>query len=41
MSTNDQQFATVFVAVLGILAVLAIILYFVAGSLTEDSYNFV
>lgn len=36
MSTNDQQFATVFVAVLGILGVLAIILYFVAGYLTED-----
>lgn len=36
MSSNDKQFATVFVAVLGILAVLAIILYFVAGYLTED-----
>ncbi len=40
MSTNDQQFATVFVAVLGILAVLAIILYFVAGSLTEDMSSY-
>ena len=36
MSTNDKQFATVFVAVLGALAVLAIILFFVAGYLTED-----
>ncbi len=36
MSANDKQFATVFVAVLGILAVLAIILYFIAGYLTED-----
>ena len=30
MSNNDKQFATVFVAVLGALAVLAIILYFLA-----------
>lgn len=36
MSTNDKQFATFFVAVLGALAVLAIILFFVAGYLTED-----
>jgi cytochrome c5 len=36
VSTNDKQFATVFVAVLGALAVLAIILFFVAGYLTED-----
>jgi cytochrome c5 len=36
VSSNDKQFATVFVAVLGILAVLAIILYFIAGYLTED-----
>ena len=33
MSNNDKQFATVFVAVLGALAVLAIILYFLAGML--------
>lgn len=33
MSHNDKQFATVFVAVLGALAVLAIILYFLAGML--------
>ncbi|MEN8106720.1 MAG: cytochrome c5 family protein [Pseudomonadota bacterium] len=36
MSNNDKQFATVFVAVLGALAVLAIILYFIAGMLTSD-----
>jgi len=33
VSHNDKQFATVFVAVLGALAVLAIILYFLAGML--------
>ena len=33
MSHNDKQFATVFVAVLGALAVLAMILYFLAGML--------
>jgi cytochrome c5 len=33
VSNNDKQFATVFVAVLGALAVLAIILYFLAGML--------
>ena len=36
MSSNDKQFATVFVAVLGILGILAIILYFIAGYLTAD-----
>lgn len=40
MSTNDKQFATVFVAVLGALAVLAIILFFVAGYLTEDMASY-
>ena len=40
MSSNDKQFATVFVAVLGILAVLAIILYFIAGYLTEDMASY-
>ena len=36
MSHNDKQFATVFVAVLGALAVLAIILFFIAGYLTKE-----
>lgn len=36
MSHNDKQFATVFVAVLGALAVLAIILFFIAGHLTKE-----
>jgi cytochrome c5 len=36
VSTNDKQFATVFVAVIGALAVLAIILYFLAGVLSEE-----
>ncbi len=36
MSHNDKQFATVFVVVLGALAVLAIILFFIAGSLTKE-----
>ena len=36
MSHNDKQFATVFVAVLGALAVLAIILYFLAGMVSQD-----
>jgi cytochrome c5 len=40
VSNNDKQFATVFVAVLGILAVLAIILYFIAGYLTEDMASY-
>jgi mono/diheme cytochrome c family protein len=40
VSSNDKQFATVFVAVLGILAVLAIILYFIAGYLTEDMASY-
>jgi cytochrome c5 len=40
VSSNDKQFATVFVAVLGILGVLAIILYFIAGYLTEDMASY-
>lgn len=36
MSHNDKQFATVFVAVLGALTVLAIILFFIAGYLTRE-----
>jgi cytochrome c5 len=36
VSHNDKQFATVFVAVLGALAVLAIILYFLAGMLSKE-----
>jgi cytochrome c5 len=36
LSNNDKQFATVFVAVLGALAVLAIILFFIAGYLTKE-----
>ena len=36
MSHNDKQFATVFVAVLAGLAILAVILYLIAGYLTED-----
>ena len=36
MSHNDKQFATVFVAVLGALAVLAIILYFLAGMVGSE-----
>lgn len=40
MSTNDKQFATVFVTVLGLLSVLAIVLYFVAGYLTEDMASY-
>ncbi|MDH3900672.1 MAG: c-type cytochrome [Gammaproteobacteria bacterium] len=40
MSANDKQFATVFVAVLGILGVLAIVLYFIAGYLTEDMASY-
>jgi cytochrome c5 len=40
VSSNDKQFATVFVAVLGILAVLAIVLYFIAGYLTEDMASY-
>ncbi len=36
MSHNDKQFATVFVAVMGFLAVLAIILFFIAGYLTKE-----
>lgn len=36
MSHNDKQFATVFVVVLGALSVLAIILFFIAGSLTKE-----
>ena len=40
MSANDKQFATVFVAVLGILGVLAIVLYFIAGYVTEDMASY-
>lgn len=40
MSSNDKQFATVFVVVLGILGVLAIILYFIAGYVTEDMASY-
>jgi len=36
LSDHDKAFATVFVAVLGALAVLAIILYFIAGALTKE-----
>jgi cytochrome c5 len=36
VSHNDKQFATVFVAVLGALAVLAIILYFLAGMVSQE-----
>jgi cytochrome c5 len=36
LSHNDKQFATVFVVVLGALAVLAIILFFIAGYLTKE-----
>lgn len=36
MSHNDKQFATVFVVVLAGLAILAVILYLIAGYLTEE-----